>query len=141
MKNLIGYNETGAILFSYGTTETLDTFKSSQQHKEGISYLELPKATQELSGIYVDITTTPHKIKQKHSLDISISKTTLLADGVDEAVISNIPNGTLVTWPDGQVDEVSDGVVRFSTTQPSIDVLKFEGLKHLTKEVVFEAHV
>lgn len=141
MKNLIGYNETGAILFSYGTTETLDAFKSNQQHKEGISYLELSEAPNELSGIYVDITTTPHKIKQKHNLDISISKTTLLADGVDEAVISNIPNGTLVTWSDDQVDEVTDGVVRLSTTQPSIYVLKFEGLKYLTKEVALEAYV
>lgn len=91
--------------------------------------------------LYVDTSLTPHTLKEKTEFTFNISKTTLLADGVDEVVISNIPNGTFVTWPDGQVDEVTDGVVEFSTTQPDTYVLKFEHPHYLKKEVSLEAHV
>lgn len=141
MNILISYDKLGNVIFSYKTSETLDAFKSSLIQREGVLYLDVVSPVEDLSNIYVDIKTTPHGIKQKSEFDISISKTTLLSDGVDEAVISNIPNGTFVTWPDGQVDEVTDGVVEFSTTQPDTYVLKFEHPHNLSKEVSLEAHV
>lgn len=61
------------------------------------------------------------------------------ADGVDESVISSIPAGVTVQWPDGQIDEVTDGEVRFAVDLPGTYTLTFDAVPYLRQEVIIEA--
>ena len=71
--------------------------------------------------------------------DLQISKPQLIADGVDECLITDIPAGTTVEWPDGQVDEVTDGEVAFAVDLPGTYTLTFEAVPYLRQEVTIEA--
>jgi peptidoglycan hydrolase-like protein with peptidoglycan-binding domain len=63
----------------------------------------------------------------------------ITADGTDEAVITNIPAGVTVQWPDGQTDEVTDGEVRFAVDLPGTYTLIFDAVPYLRQEVTIEA--
>jgi Fe2+ transport system protein B len=54
-------------------------------------------------------------------------------------VISNIPAGVTVQWPDGQIDEVTDGEVRFAVDLPGTYTLTFDAVPYLEQEVTIEA--
>jgi hypothetical protein len=63
----------------------------------------------------------------------------IVADGLDEATISGIPNGTGAEWPDGQTDIVTDGEIRFSVDLPGTYTFRFTAVPYLDQEVVIEA--
>lgn len=63
----------------------------------------------------------------------------IIANGIDEAIITNIPAGVAVEWPDGQIDEVTDGEVRFSVDLPGTYTLIFDAVPYLRQEVTIEA--
>jgi len=142
MRYFLTYNNLGYVKVIHSANSSLDDYKSSAELAEDQACIE-----HDFSGsvqhfdVYVDVTTQPHEVKIKSVLNLTPSKTTILAGGIEETVISNIPEGVFVTWPDGQRDEVTDGVVEFSATQPDTYVLKFDGVKYLTEEVSIEAHV
>jgi len=46
-------------------------------------------------------------------MSLITTNTPLIADGTDEVIISGIPSDVQVEWPDGQVDTVTDGEIRF----------------------------
>ena len=78
-------------------------------------------------------------IVDKAAFSLTINKTEITADGIDEAIISGIPAGTTVTWPDSQSDEVTDGVVEFAVDLPGNYTLTFTAISYLDQEVVIEA--
>lgn len=90
------------------------------------------------SQSYVDVSVTPHAHVAKQALTLP-DDFQIIADGTDEAVVTDIPQGVFVTWPDGVREEVTDGVVEFSVTQPGNYTLTFGGIKYLEKEVHVEA--
>jgi hypothetical protein len=100
------------------------------------SLIEIPEYTWDF---YVDITTTPHEVKPKTEFELTLSKPQIAADGVDTVTISNIPNPTLVTWPDGFVSEVVGGEITFGVDLVGFHEFKFESIKHLTKTIQIEA--
>jgi len=63
----------------------------------------------------------------------------LIANGTDETIISNIPAGVQVEWPDGQTDIVTDGEIRFSVDLPGTYTFRFTAVPYLDQEVVIEA--
>lgn len=75
----------------------------------------------------------------KQPYQFTINKTQITAKGIDEAVITNIPTGTTVEWPDGQTDEITDGEVRFAVDLPGSYTLTFTAVPYLTEEVTIEA--
>lgn len=77
-------------------------------------------------------------VMEKTSFSL-ISDSAVVADGVDIASISNIPNPTTVTWPDGVVTEVTGGEIGFTTDQEGDHVFKFESVQHITEEVTIVA--
>jgi len=78
-------------------------------------------------------------IVDKAAFSLTINKTEITADGINEAIISGIPAGTTVTWPDSQSDEVTDGVVEFAVDLPGNYTLTFTAIPYLDQEVVIEA--
>ena len=67
------------------------------------------------------------------------TNTPLLANGTDEAVISGIPEGAQVEWPDGQTDIVTGGEIRFSVDLPGTYTFQFTAIPYLDKEITIEA--
>jgi len=78
-------------------------------------------------------------IFQRQPFSLQMTPTQIIADGIDECVIGNIPAGTAVQWPDGQTDEVTDGEVRFSVDLAGTYKLKFSAISYLDQEVTLEA--
>ena len=78
-------------------------------------------------------------IMEKQPFPFTTSSTQITADGINEAIISGIPAGTTVTWPDSQSDEVTDGVVEFAVDLPGNYTLTFTAIPYLDQEVVIEA--
>ena len=67
------------------------------------------------------------------------TNTPLIADGTDEVIISGIPSDVQVEWPDGQVDTVTDGEIRFSVDFPGTYTFQFTAVPYLDQEVTIEA--
>jgi len=75
----------------------------------------------------------------KQPFTFQMSNPQIVADGMDEFVVGNIPAGTVIQWPDGQIDEVADGEVRFAVDLPGTYTLKFSAVPYLDEEVTVEA--
>jgi len=67
------------------------------------------------------------------------TNTPLIADGTDEVIISGIPSGVQVEWPDGQTDIVTDGEIRFSVDLLGTYTFRFTAVPYLDKEITVEA--
>ena len=79
------------------------------------------------------------QVKARQSMLLTISSTQITANGTDEAIISGIPAGVQVQWPDGQTDIVMDGEINFSVDLPGNYTLTFTAVPYLDQEVVIEA--
>lgn len=88
----------------------------------------------ELGTVYV----SNGAVVERQSLNFA-APAPITADGQDEAIITGIPAGVSVTWPDGQTDEITDGEVRFSVDLPGTYTLRFTAVEYLDKEVTIEA--
>lgn len=84
---------------------------------------------------WVDTTTTPHTLHQKTAHPLTINQTTIDADGEDECVITGIHNPSTVTWPDGFIETVTDGEVRFSVDLAGEYVIQIEAIPYLKETV------
>ena len=67
------------------------------------------------------------------------TNTPLIADGIDEVIISGIPSGVQVEWPDGQTDIVTGGEISFSVDLPGTYTFRFTAVLYLDKEITIEA--
>jgi hypothetical protein len=76
---------------------------------------------------------------EKQLMPLVITNTPLVADGLQKAVISGIPEGVQVEWPDGQTDVVTDGEVLFAVDLVGTYTLKFTATRYLDQEVTIEA--
>ena len=72
-------------------------------------------------------------------MSLITTNTPLIADFTDEVIISGVPEGAQVEWPDGQTDIVTDGEIRFSVDLPGTYTFRFTAVPYLDREVVIEA--
>ena len=79
------------------------------------------------------------KLASKSKILSVTSNEKITANGTDEAIISGIPAGVQVEWPDGQTDIVTDGEIRFSVDLPGTYTFRFTAVPYLDQEVVIEA--
>lgn len=77
--------------------------------------------------------------KERRGMRLITTNTPLRADGIDEVIVSGIPEGVTVEWPDDQTDVVPGGEVRFSVDLPGTYTLTFTAVPYLDQEVVIEA--
>jgi hypothetical protein len=67
---------------------------------------------------YIDIAT--QLVVDKILIPCSINKTTMAADGVDSATISNLPNPSLIHIKDEGRWEITDGEFQFTVDTPGV---------------------
>ena len=76
---------------------------------------------------------------ERPDLTLTVSKSTITADGTDETSISGLPNPTTVAWPDGQEDLVTDGSIEFSVDLEGSYIFRLESFPFKTQEITIEA--
>lgn len=86
---------------------------------------------------YVNLTS--EEVENRPPLSLVANKTTINADGLDEWIITGVPIGASVTWPDGVVTTVDDGEIVF--TVDVVGTYKFivNAFPYLVEEVSVEA--
>ena len=72
-------------------------------------------------------------------MSLITTNTPINANGTDEAIISGIPAGVQVQWPDGQTDIVTGGEISFSVDLPGTYTFRFTAVPYLDKEITIEA--
>ena len=78
-------------------------------------------------------------VQPKQPISLITTNTPLIADGTDEVIISGIPPGVQVEWPDGQTDIVTGGEIRFSVDLAGTYTFQFTAVPYLDKEITIEA--
>lgn len=129
------YEKATGKVTSIGTCPDF-VFSAQEPADTNLGLIEAPSHSWEY---YVDISGLEPVIAQKTDFSLTVSSNTLLADGIEEVTVSNIPVGTLVTWPDGVETEVNDGQVVFSVDLVGEHTFKFSHVAHLTTTEVFTA--
>jgi len=121
MTNFVVADSSGVIL----RTGTCPTSMLPLQAKEGEMVIagKANDATQ-----YVDTETIT--IVDKPSITAALSKTTLLADGVDSITITDLPQ-PCTAHLDTQRYEVPDGELEFTVDLPGVYQICIEALHHL----------
>lgn len=88
---------------------------------------------------FVDVSQSPPVKASKQSTPFTQNKTQINADGIDELVLSGLPDPCTVIWPDGVVTEVTGGRVAWSVDYPGSYAFKLSSPIHLETEVGIEA--
>ena len=124
------YNQQGRIDSIYSGPD----FEAQLQAQGGLEVVpiadDLDDVTAYISG---------GDVQPKQPMSLITTNTPLLANGTDEAVISGIPEGAQVEWPDGQTDIVTGGEIRFSVDLAGTYTFQFTAVPYLDQEVVIEA--
>jgi len=77
-------------------------------------------------------------ITDRPSMSLSVDKTTITANGTDEATISNIPSETTATC-EGESLTIDDGELVFTTDTAGTYTITFECWPYLDEEVTINA--
>ena len=124
------YNQQGRIDSIYSGPD----FEAQLQAQGGLEVVpiadDLDDVTAYISG---------GDVQPKQPMSLITTNTPLIADGTDEVIISGIPSGVQVEWPDGQVDTVTDGEIRFSVDLPGTYTFQFTAVPYLDQEITIEA--
>ena len=124
------YNQQGRIDSIYSGPD----FEAQLQAQGGLEVVpiadDLDDVTAYISG---------GDVQPKQPMSLITTNTPLLANGTDEAVISGIPEGAQVEWPDGQIDIVTGGEIRFSVDLAGTYTFQFTAVPYLDQEVTIEA--
>ena len=129
-KIFAAYDTDGAIQFIMRCMEVGPTFYDDT----GLNAIEVTEIVGDSSHYVVGGVVQP-----KQPISLITTNTPLTADGIDEVIISGIPTGVQVRWPDGQVDTVTDGEVGFKVDLPGNYTFRFTAVPYLDQEVVIEA--
>lgn len=117
---------------------SLPRVKSAAQHGQEVEpghYIKLCPAMP-VAELYADESGNIHP---KTATTFAFDKETISADGVDTAAISGLPAHTLVTWPDGEVTEINDGLLEFAVDLAGSYAFIIDAVQYTKQEVTIEA--
>jgi hypothetical protein len=124
------YNQQGRIDSVYSGPE----FEAYLQARGGLEVVPIADGLDDVTA-YI----SGGDVQPKQPMPLIATNTPLLANGTDEAVISGIPEGVQVEWPDGQTDIVTGGEIRFSVDLAGTYTFRFTAVPYLDQEVTIEA--
>lgn len=85
---------------------------------------------------YIDIESA--LVSERTQFTATFDKAQINATGEDYAAL-NVPAHSVVTWPDGEVTQVDDGLIEFATDLPGVHAFKIDSVAHYKKEITIEA--
>jgi len=89
------------------------------------------------NGFYIDIETETANPRPEMPLTTIASE--IVADGQLQDVISGVPLGSTIKWPDGYIEQASNDTVTFGVDLPGTYTFRFTAIPYLDQEVVIEA--
>ena len=130
--NLIfaAFDSNGVIQFTMKCLEVGPSFSEDT----GLSAVEVSDGVAGETHYIVEGAAQPKQI-----MSLVLPSSSIIANGTDEVIISGIPEGAQVEWPDGQTDIVTDGEIGFSVDLPGTYTFQFTAVPYLDQEVVIEA--
>jgi len=78
-------------------------------------------------------------LMDRQPMPLIVTSTSLIANGTNETIISGIPAGAQVQWPDDQIDIVNDGEIGFSVDLQGTYTFRFTAVPYLDQEITIEA--
>jgi len=118
------------------TTVTCPDSMVALQGGEGLTRIDLDNI-EEADTHYVDVDT--QTVMAKQPMPLITTNTPIIANGTDEVIISGIPSGAQVEWPDRQTGIVNDGEIGFSVDLAGTYTFQFTAVPYLDKEITVEA--
>ena len=118
------------------TTVTCPDSMVALQGGEGLTRIDLDNI-EEADTHYVDVDT--QTVMAKQPMPLITTNTPIIANGTDEVIISGIPSGAQVEWPDRQTGIVNDGEIGFSVDLAGTYTFQFTTVPYLDKEITVEA--
>lgn len=114
--------------------------------EKNLEYIDL-----ELNS-YIEVETLPYKDKLRNSyvnlntlevspkpeLEIEVNKLEILSDGIDESIISNIPNEISSIFIDDEEYNIDSDEVKFSSESPGIYKIKIDQFPYKPWETEIE---
>jgi len=113
--------------------------KSMVQAQDGVQGLSVLEGEGREETQYVDISTNPPVIKDRLPFPGKQNKTRILANGLDEWIVTGLPTGTKVVWPDGVISVINDGSLQFTVDLPGKYTFRIDPFPYLEEEVSVEA--
>ena len=130
MRRWAVYNQQGHIDSIYSGPD----FEAQLQAQGGLEVVPIADELDDVTAYISDGVVQP-----KQPISLITTNTPLTADGIDEVIISGIPSGVQVEWPDGQIDIVTGGEIRFSVDLAGTYTFRFTAVPYLDKEITIEA--
>jgi len=124
------YDQQGRIDSIYSGPD----FEAQLQPQDGLEVVPIADELDDVTAYISDGVVQP-----KQPISLITTNTPLTADGIDEVIISGIPSGVQVEWPDGQTDIVMDDEISFSVDLPGTYTFRFTAVPYLDKEITVEA--
>jgi len=128
MGNYIAYDNNGKILWVMDNS-SIDETQTDMANEVNVMEGMADDETQ-----YVD----NGVIADRPSMNLSVDKTTITANGTDEATISNIPSGATATC-EGESLTIDDGELVFTADMAGTYTITFECWPYLDEEVTINA--
>ena len=89
------------------------------------------------NDFYVDVETETAKPRLEMPLTTIVSE--IIADGQLQNIISGVPIGSTIKWPDGFIEQAEDDIVTFGVDLAGIYTFRFTAIPYLDQEVTIEA--
>jgi len=128
VNNYIAYDDNGKILW------VMDNSSIDETQTDMANEVNVMKGTADDATQYVK----DGVITDRPSMSLSIGKTTITANGTDEATISNIPSGATATC-EGESLTIDDGELVFTADTAGTYTITFECWPYLDEEVTINA--
>ncbi|MBV1952700.1 MAG: hypothetical protein KUG64_10970 [Cycloclasticus sp.] len=129
MNKWTSYKVSGEIEAVYGGQEPVE------EELDGLAFVA---GEGDYDTQFIDVSDSP-VIADQVQTPFTQNKPSIIADAVDECDISGLPDPCTVTWPDGQIDEVTGGSIQYSVDYPGDYVIKLKTPINLETEVYIEA--
>jgi hypothetical protein len=89
------------------------------------------------AAVYFDV--SANSLADKAPCPFTLSSPQVVADGIDELELSDLPDPCWVVWPDGVETEVAGGSIQYSVDYAGIYTFKLSSPISLETEVSVEA--
>ncbi len=109
------------------------------QAQDGLQGLSVLEGEGRPETQYVDILQDPPVIADRLPFPGTQNTSQIQANGTDEWVVLNIPVGSIVTWPDGVISTINDGILQFTVDLAGTYSFVFDSFPYLLEEVSIEA--
>lgn len=101
-----------------------------------VNFVEVDLSLQLQGSLYrIDLNTMQPVLKS--SLPYTLSKSQVVADGMDEITLT-VPAGTMLFWPDGEITITTGASVSFSVDEAGDEVIRAEHPLYLTVGIEYE---